>query len=185
MQNNKGIILWFTGLPAAGKTTVASRVYQRLKKNGANVHLLDGDVVRKMHPRPLGFSREERISHLREVGNTALKLKEAGGLCIVAIIAPYREDRDVVFQRIGAVEIFVDAKLEVCIARDPKGLYARALKGEILNFTGISDPYDPPLTPVIHLHTDTESPEESTRRVLKYLLDRGWIDTIEGSEGVS
>lgn len=180
MRNNKGIILWFTGLPAAGKTTVATRVYQHLKRRGANVQLLDGDVVRKMNPQPLGFSREERITHVNLVGNAALKLKEEGEVCIVAIIAPYREVRDVVFQRIGAVEIFADAALEVCIARDPKGLYARALKGEILNFTGIGDPYDPPLTPVIHLRTDIESPEESTRRVLEYLLDQGWIDSVEG-----
>jgi adenylyl-sulfate kinase len=166
---DNGIILWFTGLPAAGKTTIATMSYERLKGNGAEVHLLDGDIIRQMSGEKLGYSPKDRIHHIGRVGQRALRLKENGGICIVALIAPYREVRSSVLKAIGAIEIFVDAPLPVCIARDPKGLYARAQRGEITNFTGIDDPYEPPLNPDLHLYTDIESPEESTARVMEYL----------------
>jgi adenylylsulfate kinase len=176
MINYGGMIIWITGLPGAGKTTVATKVCERLKAAGAKVQLLDGDVIRELNNGRIGFSREDRITHMIQVGNTAKILKQLGIICIVALIAPYREVRRKVLQKIGAMEIFVDAPLEVCKTRDPKGLYVKAARGEIKNFTGIDDPYEPPLTPQVHLHTDLESPDESSGRVYQYLERRGLID---------
>lgn len=181
MKNN-GIILWFTGLPAAGKTTIATLSYERLTKAGKGVSLLDGDMIRKIKKDIIGYSREDRISHIAAVGQSALEITKRGHICIVAVIAPYREARDAVLKEIGAIEIFVDAPLDVCKSRDPKGLYRRALCGEIKNFTGIDDPYEAPSSPDIHLRTDVESPEECTERVLDYLFGRGLLGLEEESQ---
>ena len=178
MKNDKGLILWFTGLPAAGKTTIAASVCDRLTTNNNNVYLLDGDVIRRDKKNSVGFQREDRINHISQVGQRALAIKEQGAICIVAVIAPYREVRDSVLKEIGAIEIFVDAPLEVCINRDPKGLYQRALRNEIKNFTGIDDPYEPPLFPDIHLPTDQETPEESVERVMEYLYARRMLKAM-------
>lgn len=175
-MNYDGMILWFTGLPGAGKTTVATKVCKRLKAEGATVQLLDGDVIRSLNNDRIGFSREDRTTHMMQVGNAAKIIKDLGVICIVALISPYREVRRAVLEKIGGIEIFVDAPLEVCKTRDPKGLYARALRGEIKNFTGIDDPYEPPLAPQIHLHTDRESAEESSDQVYQFLQVRGLID---------
>jgi adenylylsulfate kinase len=175
-----GMILWLTGLPAAGKTTVASNLSEVLKTAGAQVYLLDGDVVRALNNNRLGFSREDRITHMIQVGNTAKMLKDCGKICIVALISPYREIRQEIIRKVGAIEIFVDAPLEVCRNRDPKGLYALAQRGEIKNFTGVDDPYDAPLHPQVHLHTHLESPEESAQHVLAYLQLRGLVDEQDG-----
>jgi adenylyl-sulfate kinase len=173
------MVLWLTGLPAAGKTTIANLLSERLRAEGARVHVLDGDVIRRINRGQLGFSREDRITHLIRVSDTALSLKEQGIFCIVALIAPYRENREAIIRKTGAIEVFVDASLETCRKRDPKGLYSRALRGEIKNFTGIDDPYEPPLTPDIHLFTERETPEESTRRVLEYLQLEGYLEFQE------
>lgn len=176
MVKHEGMILWFTGLPAAGKTTVSTGLYQRLKAQGAKVHLLDGDAIREMNCGRLGFTREDRITHMMQVGNMACMLKDHGVLCLIAIISPYREVRTAVIKKIGALEIFVDAPLAVCQSRDPKGLYARALRGEIKNFTGIDDPYEAPEAAGIHLRTDQESPEACVERVAQYLGQLGLVD---------
>ena len=176
MLVHNGMILWLTGVPAAGKTTIANLLGERLQAEGAKVHVLDGDVIRRLNQGRLGFSREERITHIIQVSNTTLMLKERGIICIVAMIAPYREIRQAILKKTGAIEIFVEASLETCRARDPKGLYSLAARGEIKNFTGIDDPYDPPLTPDIHLHTERETPEESAGRVLAHLQLRGYLD---------
>lgn len=176
MINYGGMIMWFTGLPGAGKTTVANLVCDCLKAKGARVQLLDGDIIRLLNNGRIGYSREERITHIIQVSNTANMLKNMGNICIVALISPYREVRSEVLKKIEGIEIFVDAPLEVCLQRDPKGLYKKALRGEIKNFTGIDDPYEPPLNPEIHLHTDSESPEDSCERVVRYLKVRGLID---------
>lgn len=180
MLEHEGMILWLTGLPAAGKTTVASKLSEVLKMAGAQVYLLDGDVIRALNNNRLGFSREERITHMIQVGNTARMLKECGKICVVALISPYREIRQEIIRQIGAIEIFVDAPLEVCQSRDPKGLYALALSGGIKNFTGIDDPYEAPVAPQVHLQTQQESPEESAQRVLAYLQIRGLVDEQDG-----
>jgi adenylylsulfate kinase len=164
------MILWLTGLPAAGKTTLATILFERLKFVNGKVQIMDGDVIRSMNPKKIGYTREERIKHIVQVGRTARLWKEQGFICIVAVISPYREIRQKVIKEIGAIELFVDAPLAICKERDPKGLYKRALRGEIKYFTGIDDPYDRPLAPDIHLHTDVETPEESVNRVIEYLI---------------
>lgn len=176
MLDHGGMILWLTGLPAAGKTTVASKLSEVLKAAGAQPYLLDGDEVRALNNNRLGFTREERITHMIQVGNTARMLKECGKICIVALISPYSEVRQEIIRKVGAIEIFVDAPLEICKSRDPKGLYALAQRGEINHFTGVDDPYEPPAHPQVHLHTHQESAEESAQRVFEYLQLRGLID---------
>jgi adenylylsulfate kinase len=177
---HEGMILWLTGLPAAGKTTLATMLFERLKVVNGKVQIMDGDVIRSMNQRKIGYTREERIKHVIQVGRTARGWKEQGFICIVAVISPYREVRQEVIKEIGAIELFVDAPLSICKRRDPKGLYEKALRGEIKNFTGIDDPYDPPLAPDVHLHTDIETPEECVSRVIEYLLLERLI-TVESS----
>lgn len=180
MLKHSGIIIWLTGLPASGKTTIASALYHRLKKGGARVQVLDGDVIRAMNAGAIGFSREDRDKHILQVANTAKMFADQGIISIVALITPYRATREAVIKKIGALEVFVDAPLEVCKARDPKGLYARALRGEIRNFTGIDGPYEPPLTPDLHLRTDQESQGESCERLCDFLSRRGLVDDEHG-----
>lgn len=181
MWNHEGMILWLTGLPAAGKTTVANLLKGRLKAGKAKVKVMDGDVIRRINGGKIGYTREERIRHIMKVGHVARELKEKGFICIVAVISPYQEVRQAVINRVGAVEIFVDASIEVCKQRDPKGLYAKALRGEIKNFTGIDDPYESPAQPEIHLLTGMENPEESVDRVMQYLQQHQIIMARESS----
>jgi adenylylsulfate kinase len=176
MFEHGGNIIWLTGLPASGKTTIANALYQRLTAGGAKVQVLDGDIIRAMTCGTIGYTKEERAKHVLQVANTAKMLADHGIIAIIAVIAPYRDIRDAVLKRVGALEIFVDSPIEVCQARDPKGLYARALRGEIHNFTGVNDPYDPPLAPDLHLHTDQESLEESCERLFDFLCYRGIVD---------
>ena len=176
MFEHSGTILWLTGLPASGKTTIADALCQRLKKGGAKVQVLDGDAIRAMTCGTIGFTKEEREKHILQVANAAKMLADHGIICIVAVIAPYRDIRDAALQRIGAMEIFVDSPVKVCQARDPKGLYGRALRGEIFNFTGVDDPYEHPLAPDLHLQTDQESMAESCERLFNFLCYRGLVD---------
>ena len=176
MLEHSGNIIWLTGLPASGKTTIASALSQRLKEGGANVQVLDGDVIRAMTCGTIGYTREEREKHVLQVANAAKMLADHGIICIVAVIAPYRDIRDAVLKRIGALEIFIDAPVKVCQARDPKGLYGRALRGEISDFTGVDAPYEQPLAPDLHLRTDQESMEESCERLFNFLCYRGLVD---------
>jgi adenylyl-sulfate kinase len=163
--------LWFTGLSAAGKSTVARLVAEHLRERGEAVEVLDGDEVRRHLSYGLGYSREDREENLRRIAFVADLLSRNGVYVITAAISPFRAVRDQVRLRLGErfVEIYVDAPLEVCARRDPKGLYAKALRGEIANFTGVSDPYEPPIDPELTLHTSIEAPEESARRVLAYM----------------
>jgi adenylylsulfate kinase len=169
--------LWFTGLSAAGKSTVARLVAEELDARGHRVEILDGDDVRRHLSYGLGFSRADREENLRRIAYVADLLSRNGVYVITAAIAPFRSAREAARSRLGErfVEIHVDAPLEVCVRRDPKGLYAKALRGEIENFTGVSDPYEPPLQPELRLHTDTEEPHESAAKVLAY------IDALRGA----
>jgi adenylylsulfate kinase len=176
MLKHCGNVIWLTGLPASGKTSIANALSQRLKAGGARVQVLDGDAIRALNSGKIGFTREDRDKHVLQVANTAKMLGGHGIFTIVALIAPYRSTRDTVIKKIGALEVFIDAPLEVCKARDPKGLYARALRGEIRNFTGIDDPYEPPLRPDLHLRTDLESLDESCERLFTFLSRRGVVD---------
>lgn len=174
MNVDNGFVLWLTGLSGAGKSTVASAVAPRLAERGHRVEVLDGDEVRTNLCQGLGFSREDRDTNIARIGYVAGKLAKHGVAVVVAAISPYREARDKV--RAGVerfVEIHVAAPVSTCAERDTKGLYAKALAGEIKNFTGVSDPYEAPLKPEIMLHTERETVEESVEAVLAWLEAEG------------
>jgi adenylyl-sulfate kinase len=174
--NCYGFTIWFTGLPGAGKTTVARLVEQELRARGRRVEVLDGDIVRTNLSKGLGFSKEDRDTHIRRIGFVCKLLSRNGVAVIAAAISPYRAVRDEVRAEVGRfVEVYAKCPLDVLIARDVKGLYARALRGEIANFTGISDPYEEPLYPEVVLETDRETPEESAARVIVALEAMGYI----------
>jgi adenylylsulfate kinase len=172
----RGFTLWFTGLSGAGKTTVSEIVERELKERGLRVEVLDGDIVRTNLSKGLGFSREDRNINVLRIGFVANLLTRNGVAVIVSAISPYKEARDQVRRRIiDFVEVFVDVPLEVAAERDVKGLYKKAFAGEIEQFTGVSDPYEPPAAPDLILKTDEESPEESARKVIEKLEYYGYL----------
>ena len=170
MNVDNGFVLWLTGLSGAGKSTIANAVAPSLADRGHRVEVLDGDEVRTNLCQGLGFSREDRDTKIARIGYVAGKLAKHGVAVVVAAISPYREARDKV--RAGVddfVEVHVAAPVSTCVERDVKGLYAKALAGEIKNFTGVSDPYEAPLEPQITLHTERETIQESVGAVLAWL----------------
>jgi adenylylsulfate kinase len=170
MTNHTGFVLWLTGLSGAGKSTVAAKLLPALAERGHRVELLDGDEVRTNLCQELGFSREDRDTNIARIGYVAGKLAKHGVAVLVAAISPYREAREQVRAAVdNFVEVFVAAPVSTCAERDVKGLYAKALSGEIKNFTGVSDPYEPPLAPEIVLHTEAESVDESVEQVVSWL----------------
>ncbi len=174
-----GVTIWFTGLSGAGKTTISRAVGKELKSSGYKVELLDGDVVRQNLTKGLGFSKEDRDENIRRVGFVAELLTRNQVIVLVSAISPYREIRQEVRERIGNfVEVYVNAPLEVCEQRDVKGLYKKARAGEIKNFTGIDDPYEPPLNSEVECRTDLESLEESVSKVLAKLQELGYLSLI-------
>ncbi len=182
MADDKGFCLWFTGLSGSGKSTITTHLVKELRKRGSKLEVLDGDVVRENLSKGLGFSKEDRDTNIRRIGFVAGLLARHGVGVIVAAISPYREERELARSIIGPerfIEVFVDAPLDVCIERDVKGLYAKALSGEIKNFTGVSDPYEAPVDPQVTLCTAPETPEESAARVLAYLESDGWLPVEE------
>ena len=171
-----GVTLWFTGLSGAGKTTISRAVGKELKSSGYKVEILDGDVVRQNLTKGLGFSKEDRDENIRRVGFVAELLTRNQVIVLVSAISPYREIRQEVRERIGNfVEVYVNAPLEICEQRDVKGLYKKARAGEIKNFTGIDDPYEPPLNSEVECRTDLESLEESVSKVLAKLRELGYF----------
>jgi adenylylsulfate kinase len=169
-SNDTGFVLWLTGLSGAGKSTIANSLAPRLLERGHRVDVLDGDEVRTNLCQGLGFSREDRDTNIARIGYVAGKLAKHGVAVVVAAISPYRDARDKVRASVANfVEVHVAAPLETCAERDVKGLYAKALAGEISNFTGVSDPYEPPLQPEIVLHTEREQIDESVGLVLEWL----------------
>ncbi len=174
-MGGKGVTVWFTGLPCSGKTTIAKELMKRLKEQGKDVELLDGDTVRD-YIRNKDFSKEGRNKHLRYIALMAKLLAERGVIVLCSFVSPYRENRD--FARSiceNFVEVYVKTPLEICIQRDVKGMYKKALNGEIKGFTGIDDPYEEPENPEIIVETDKESVEESVEKVMKKIKELGYI----------
>lgn len=174
MTGDAGFVLWFTGLSGAGKSTLARRVGQELAERGHRVEVLDGDEVRRNLCQGLGFSRADRDTNVARIGWVAGRLASHGVAVLVAAISPYAEAREKVRASVDEfVEVFVDAPLATCAERDPKGLYAKAMAGDVPNFTGVSDPYERPTAPEVTVHTDTETVDASVQRVLDALTLRG------------
>jgi bifunctional enzyme CysN/CysC len=172
-------VLWLTGLPAAGKSTLAMELERALFDLGFQVYVLDGDNIRQGLSSDLGFSTTDRIENIRRIGEVAKLFCDAGFICITAFISPHRADRERARATIGAHafhEVFVNANLATCEARDPKGLYREARRGDLANFTGVSAPYEPPPAPQLVIDTARCDVAESTRQLLEYTLlhfDRG------------
>jgi adenylyl-sulfate kinase len=171
-NSHQGCVVWLTGLSSAGKSTIATELERDLFNLGRQVYVLDGDNVRHGLCSDLGFSPKDRAENIRRVGEVAKLFAEAGIICITAFISPYREDRALVRRLLPPgkfIEVFVNAPLEVCEQRDPKGLYAKARAKEIKEFTGVSAPYEPPVTPELELRTDQLGAAECVARLLDYL----------------
>ncbi len=172
----RGFTIWFTGLPCSGKSTLAQLVAQELERRGRGVEVLDGDEVRTHLTKGLGFSQEDRNENIRRIGYVCRLLSKHGAVAIAAAISPYRAIREEVRAGIPEfIEIYVSARLETCMARDVKGMYMKALAGEIKNFTGIDDPYEPPLQPELLIETENETPTASAARILALLEQRGLL----------
>ncbi|HJZ45513.1 MAG TPA: adenylyl-sulfate kinase [Roseiflexaceae bacterium] len=171
-----GFTIWFTGLSGAGKSTISAIVERELRALGCKVEVLDGDIVRTQLSKGLGFSKEDRDTNIRRIGWVCEVLSRNDVTAIAAAISPYRAVRDEIRERIpNFFEVFVDVPLEVAIQRDTKGLYKKALAGEIKGFTGVDDPYEPPLDPELVIRTDTETPEQSASRILSALRELRYI----------
>ncbi len=183
-NGDRGVTIWFTGLSGAGKSTIARVVEECLKSLGRNVEVLDGDVVRTNLSKGLGFSKEDRDTNIRRIGFVSKLLTRNGVVSIVAAISPYREVRDEVRGEIGDfVEVYVQCPLDELVKRDVKGLYLKAMRGEIANFTGVSDPYEEPLHPEVVVKTQQESVEESASKVLGKLRELGYLQAEAISTG--
>ena len=181
MASEQGFCLWFTGLSGSGKTTITTVLVKELRRRGSKLEVLDGDIVRENLSKGLGFSKEDRDTNIRRIAFVADLLSRNGVPVITAAISPYREIRDEARKKMGErfIEVYTKAPLEVCEERDVKGLYAKARSGEIKEFTGISDPYEPPENPELEIETDKQSPEESAQQILEYLEGRGLIPSAE------
>lgn len=177
-KGQKPCILWFTGLSGSGKSTLANAVESRLFELGKHTYLLDGDNIRLGLSKGLSFSNEDRIENIRRIGEVSKLFVDAGMIVLTAFISPFQKERDAVRVLVNEgefIEVFVDTPLEVCESRDPKGLYQKARKGEIPNFTGISSPYEAPLHPEIHLYTNTQNIESSVNDIIHYLQKENYI----------
>jgi adenylylsulfate kinase len=177
-----GFTLWFTGLSGAGKTTIAELVRPELERRGRKVEWLDGDEVREHLSKGLGFSKEDRDTNIDRIGWVASKLTRHGAAVVVSAISPYADARNkaraMVEQHGTFVEVFVDASVEECARRDVKGLYEKAFRGEIKEFTGVSDPYEPPANPEVCIQSEHEEPAESAQRIVEVLEARSLIPAV-------
>lgn len=175
-NNYPGYVLWMTGLSGAGKTTIALILEKELAERGCKFERLDGDVVRESLTRDLGFSKEDRDKNIERVSFVAKLLSRNNVGVVCSFISPYAEVRNNVRKMTtNFIEVYIDAPLAVVMERDVKGMYQKAIAGEIKNFTGISDPFEPPASPEIHIRTDQESPAESAQRIISYLEQRNFI----------
>jgi adenylyl-sulfate kinase len=178
----KGVTVWFTGMSGAGKTALAIPLEEELRKRRLKVERLDGDIVRQSLTRDLGFSKEDRDKNIERVTFVAKLLTRNGVAVLASFISPYRAVRARVREEIGNfVEVYCYAPLETLIERDVKGLYEKALKGEIANFTGVSDPYEAPENPEVMIDSSTETIEESLAKIVKRLEELGYVPPVEGA----
>jgi adenylylsulfate kinase len=178
LKGQKGCVLWFTGLSASGKSTIANTVDHKLHALGKHTYLLDGDNIRMGLNKNLGFSAEDRAENIRRIGEVAKLFADAGIITLTAFISPYRVDRDNVRKLLPEgdfVEVFVNASLETCEGRDPKGLYKKARAGEIKGFTGIDDPYEAPEKPELVLDSNSKGIDQLADEVIAYLQSRGLV----------
>jgi sulfate adenylyltransferase len=177
-RHRQGVCIWFTGLSGAGKSTTAEVLTVLLLEHGRQVTVLDGDVVRTHLSKGLGFGKEDRDTNIRRIGYVAAEIVRHGGVVVCAAVSPYRATRDDVRAMVGTehfVEVFVDTPLTVCEERDVKGMYAKARRGEVKEFTGIDDPYEAPEQPELTLDTVGYTPEDNARLILEYLGHRGFV----------
>ncbi len=176
MLDHEGFVLWFTGLPCAGKTTLAIAVENALHARGVRIERLDGDTVRQSLTRDLGFSKEDRDKNIERVTFVAKLLSRNNVGVLAAFISPYNAVRELARRETtNFIEVFVDAPLEVCIERDVKGMYKKALAGEIENFTGINDPYEAPANPDIHIPTHLLTVDAAAAKIIAYLEEQRFI----------
>jgi len=178
LKGQKPAILWFTGLSGAGKSTIANLVEGKLAGNGRHTYSLDGDNIRHGLNRDLGFTDADRVENIRRIGDVAKLFVDAGLIVTCSFISPFRAERQMVREQVEEgefIEVFVDAPIEVCMKRDPKGLYAKAQAGQIKNFTGLDSPYEPPETPELHIHTADISADEAAEKVIDELVKRGLL----------
>ncbi len=179
-MEQQGFVLWFTGLSGSGKTTLAKPIEQELRRRGLKVERLDGDIVRESLTRDLGFSKEDRDKNIERVTFVAKLLSRNGVAVLCSFISPYRAVRQKVREETtNFIEVYVEVPLEEAMERDVKGLYQKAMNGEIENFTGVSDPYEEPLDPEIRVPTHRETVEESVQRILTYLEEHGYVPALE------
>lgn len=186
-NGHQAAILWLTGLPAAGKTTIAFQLEQALFARGVQTYALDGDNVRHGLNRDLGFSPAERRENVRRVGELAALFMDSGCVVLASFISPYQQERDAIRQLVPPgqfVEIFVDCPLAVCETRDPKGHYRLAREGVLKEFTGVGAPYEAPTNPELHLYTDQFSPEQHIKTILTYLIERAIIPADPMTRGL-
>lgn len=179
LLNQKSCLLWFTGLSGSGKSTIANAVEQELYNRGIKTYLLDGDNIRHGLNKDLGFTETDRIENIRRIGEVAKLFVDSGLIVLTAFISPFKSDRQIarsLVQYDEFIEVFVNTPLEVCENRDPKGLYKKARKGAIKNFTGIDSPYEIPENEEIEINTDTLSINECCNKIINYLLEHGYIE---------
>ena len=175
--HGEGLTIWLTGLPCSGKSTLAEILRRRLLGEGYHVEVLDGDEVRAWLTPELGYSRADRDANIRRIARVAQLLTRAGTVTIVAVVSPFRAACEEARALIGRfVEVYVDCPLEVCIRRDVKGMYRKALDGQLPQFTGISDPYEPPAAPEVAVKTDRDTPQESVNSLLEALSRLGYLE---------
>lgn len=177
-KSQKPCTLWFTGLSGSGKSTIANALESRLNAMGKHTYLLDGDNIRHGLNKDLGFSDEDRAENIRRIGEVCRLFIDAGLIVISAFISPFRSDRQIVrelMEETELIEVFIDTSLQICEERDPKGLYKKARKGEIPSFTGISSPYEAPVSPEIHIPTVENSIEQSVDTIITYMQNRGYL----------
>jgi adenylylsulfate kinase len=179
LLKQKPFVLWFTGLSASGKSTLANIVEQKMFNLNYKTYLLDGDNIRHGLNKDLGFDEESRVENIRRIGEISKLFLDSGMIVLTAFISPFKSDRDLVrslFQEGQFLEVFIDSSLEICEARDPKGMYSKARSGEIKNFTGISSPYEPPENAEIHVVNNSITLDSASNQIVNYLIESKYIN---------